>query len=283
MTVCNQQFFDFITENLNNQESSLGNNDYSKVSYHNLILRRVLIEDQDYPDFLLNLLEIQMMKELLTQHQTTIDKNDIDMFHEKFHLQILAYQFFTRDNKIQILDVLYLSHVNDKNFLILNSYLSCSPLKNTENKIKNEEKFNILSLRLVDMKQNYLESLDSFYAGLQIYKNKSDQKMSCILSSDDSFHEKKLRQIYIKPLYYMRTKLEEKKMITREYIWFLCCIGKRYHQLREVSLSLKVFEETLFLRSLEWGENTNETMDSLNRIGCALLRKKHSSNITKQS
>jgi len=278
--ICNEKFFDLLSEYLNSEFSkeSVNNSDFLKVSSHIIILRRVYIEDQDYPDFLLNLLEIQSMKELLNYHKLLIEKNDPEMFAEKFNLQILAYRLFAYDGKVQVLDVLYLTHVNDENFLILNSEIDYASKKNNEKK-KNEENFNNITSKIIQLKCNYFESLDSFYSGLHIFKNKITNEIACFLASDRYFLEKNLRQIFVKPLYFIRKKLEDKEVATREYIWFLCFIGKRYHQLREVGQSLKIFEETYFLRSLEWGENTNESMDSLNRIGCALLRKKNSKNI----
>lgn len=278
--VINGPFLDLIAENLTSgfTKESLNNSDYLKVSSHHLILRRVYIEDQDYPDFLLNLLEIQSMKDLYLYHKLLIEKNDPEMFTEKFNLQILAYRLMSYDNNVQILDVLYLTQVNDENFQILNSEIEYISKKKSEKK-KSEQNFNNLSSNIIMLKSNYFEFLDSFYSGLHIFKNKNNNDVKCILAIDRYFQEKNLRQIFVKPLYFLRKKLEEKQIPTREYIWFLCFIGKRYHQLREVGQSLKIFEETHFLRSLEWGEDTNETMDSLNRIGCALLRKKNSKNI----
>lgn len=282
LVVCNEKSFDFISESLYNRQNSdetQENSSLFKISSHIMILRRVYIEDQDYPDFLLNLLEIYMMKELLNDHKSFIEKNDINKLSDKFNLQILSYRFFKppSDKKVYTLDVLYLTHVNDENFININENNYC--FQANEKKKRLENKFNFLVSHLIDLKQNYFESLDSFYGSLQFFKNSKSNEIKCFLSSDDSFQERNLRHIYIKPLYFMKKKLEERNLIPREYIWFLCCIGKRYHQLREVSLSLKIFEETYSLRSLEWGENTNETMDSLNRIACALLRKKKFKNL----
>ena len=278
--VINGNFLDLISENLNSEftKENMNNSDFLKVSFHHLILRRVYIEDQDYPDFLLNLLEIQSMKDLFNYYKLLIEKNDPEMYSDKFNLQILAYRLQSFDSKVQVLDVLYLTHVNDENFQIFNSEINYISRKKGEKK-KDEENFNSLASNIMALKSNYFEFLDSFYSGLHIFKNKHTNEVKCFLATDRYFQEKSLRQIFVKPLYFIRKKLEEKQIPKREYIWFLCFIGKRYHQLREVGQSLKIFEETYFMRSLEWGENTNETMDSLNRIGCALLRKKNSKNI----
>ena len=276
--IIHETLFDLISQNLTSDfhKENISNSEYIRVSSHILILRRLFIEDQEYPDFLLNLLEIQCMKDIVSQHKLLIEGSDSEMFHEKFSLQMVGYYFRPLDTKIQILDILYFTHANDENFLILSSEQNF--LKKTPEKKKNDENFHKIASKIVNFKANYFESLDSYYTGFHIFKNKISNETSCLFSLDRFFQEKNLRQIYLKPLYFIRKKLEEKEIPTRELVWFLCFLGKRYHQLREVRQSLKIFDETYNLRAIEWGENSTESMDSLNRIGCALLRRKNKIN-----
>lgn len=267
--IVQESAFDLLSANIDS-DNDFHDSNSSLISSHSVILRRLLIEDQEYPDFLLNLLEIECMKDLTLRQKILIAEDKNEMFHEKFSLQIVGYHLHHLDSKIQIMDILYITNANEEGFLDLCFGQDC---KKPSEKKPIEAVFQKLATKIMNLKSNYFESLDSFCAGLRVFRNNNSEKTQMTFSLERGFNEKHLRSIFLKPLFYIRKALDGKEVPTREFIWFLCFIGKRYHQLKEVRQSLKIFDETYNLRSVEWGENSNETMDSLNRIGCALLRK----------
>lgn len=278
--ICHKEIFSLLSENV--QTSMKITENLIENSSHWLILRRIFIEDEEYPDFLLNLLEIQLMKDLYEQHQNLIKMNSEEMFNEKFSLQILGYRYSHLENNNSnpcVLEVLYISHVNSEKLLCFTQNLQ-EKIANSNNLPIKEEKLCKIIEQILQMKQNYFESMDSFYCCLQAFRENQPKNLHFFLNSSIPLQEKTLRTCYMKPLHLLSEIIKSKLLENKEKIWALCSLGKRYHQLKKNQQSLKIFQETYYLRMREWGtcENT-DTADSLNRVGCVLLRDKDARNL----